>query len=163
MRLISQVAKEIWVCENKTINVFKGDIKKFKMEMRVQLGIDDQKAAGGGLKGDSSVSAKSADAQKKMEEEKKLSDSKKISVSKSTSNNNIAAIPLAPTAPTRAPPTAKTASNGDDGDAWSDDEAEEPAKKAVCPPAAPPTKDGQCPNHGKVDWRLCDLCGKRHP
>jgi ATPase subunit of ABC transporter with duplicated ATPase domains len=27
MRLISQVAKEIWICDNKTITVYKGDSK----------------------------------------------------------------------------------------------------------------------------------------
>jgi ATP-binding cassette, subfamily F, member 2 len=37
MRLISQVAKEIWICDNQTITVFQGDISDFKMELRKSL------------------------------------------------------------------------------------------------------------------------------
>lgn len=40
MRLISQVAKEIWICDNKTITKYKGDILNFKMGkcfMKIQL------------------------------------------------------------------------------------------------------------------------------
>ena len=53
MRLISQVAKEIWICDNKTIEKYKGDIMNFKMDMRAQMGIGD----GGKLRGDASVKA----------------------------------------------------------------------------------------------------------
>ena len=53
MRLISQVAKEIWICDNKTIEKYKGDIMNFKMDLRKAQGIDD----GGKLKGDASVKA----------------------------------------------------------------------------------------------------------
>ena len=42
MRLISQVAREIWICDNKTIEIYKGDIQKFKMKMRAQLGLDGE-------------------------------------------------------------------------------------------------------------------------
>jgi energy-coupling factor transporter ATP-binding protein EcfA2 len=55
MRLISQVAKEIWICDNKTITKYQGDIMNFKMDMRAQMGID-----GPGhklLRGDASVKA----------------------------------------------------------------------------------------------------------
>lgn len=52
MRLISQVANEIWICDHKTINKYKGDIQNFKMDMRKQMGID------GPLKGDASVKKK---------------------------------------------------------------------------------------------------------
>jgi len=50
MRLISQVAQEIWICDNKTITPYKGDIQNFKMDMRSQMGIDNVQ-----LKGDASV------------------------------------------------------------------------------------------------------------
>lgn len=57
MRLISQVAKEIWICDNRTIEKYKGDIMNFKMDMRHQMGIDDD--GGGKLQGDASVKATS--------------------------------------------------------------------------------------------------------
>jgi ATP-binding cassette, subfamily F, member 2 len=53
MRLISQVAKEIWICDNKTIEKYKGDIQNFKMDMRAQMGIDGDQV--GKLRGDASV------------------------------------------------------------------------------------------------------------
>ena len=53
MRLISQVAKEIWICDNKTIEKYRGDILNFKMDMRKQLGIDEDLK----LRGDASVKA----------------------------------------------------------------------------------------------------------
>ena len=31
MRLISQVAKEIWICDNKAVTRYNGDILKFKL------------------------------------------------------------------------------------------------------------------------------------
>ena len=37
MRLISQVAKEIWICDHKTITMYRGDINNFKMDMRKQI------------------------------------------------------------------------------------------------------------------------------
>lgn len=56
MRLISQVAKEIWICDNKTITRHVGDIESFKMEMRAQMGIHaDPKSI---MKGDASVQKK---------------------------------------------------------------------------------------------------------
>jgi hypothetical protein len=59
MRLISQVAKEIWICDEKTITTYKGDIMNFKMDMRNQLGIDNENNSKGQhkLKGDASVKA----------------------------------------------------------------------------------------------------------
>lgn len=58
MRLISQVAKEIWICDHKTITKYQGDIMNFKMDMRALMGID---GAGTNnkpqLKGDASVKA----------------------------------------------------------------------------------------------------------
>ncbi|KAL3935553.1 MAG: hypothetical protein SGARI_002930 [Bacillariaceae sp.] len=58
MRLISQVAKEIWICDDKTITPYRGDIMNFKMDMRAQMGIDgDGNAAAAKLRGDASVKA----------------------------------------------------------------------------------------------------------
>lgn len=54
MRLISQVANEIWICDNKTIERYQGDILNFKMDMRAQLGLDETV----NLKGDASTRTK---------------------------------------------------------------------------------------------------------
>lgn len=56
MRLISQVANEIWICDNKTIEKYKGDIQNFKMDMRAQMGIEGQQV--GKLRGDASIKKK---------------------------------------------------------------------------------------------------------
>lgn len=37
MRLISQVAKEIWLCDNKTVAKYVGEINDFKMQLRSQI------------------------------------------------------------------------------------------------------------------------------
>jgi energy-coupling factor transporter ATP-binding protein EcfA2 len=37
MRLISQVAKEIWICDNKTVSRYLGEISDFKMHLRRQM------------------------------------------------------------------------------------------------------------------------------
>eukprot|EP00551_Chaetoceros_affinis_P011593 CAMPEP_0203662450 /NCGR_PEP_ID=MMETSP0090-20130426/409_1 /ASSEMBLY_ACC=CAM_ASM_001088 /TAXON_ID=426623 /ORGANISM="Chaetoceros affinis, Strain CCMP159" /LENGTH=814 /DNA_ID=CAMNT_0050525237 /DNA_START=7 /DNA_END=2451 /DNA_ORIENTATION=+ len=58
MRLISQVAKEIWICDNKTVAKYHGDIQNFKMDMRNQMGIEGEQK--GQLRGDASVSVKKA-------------------------------------------------------------------------------------------------------
>lgn len=67
MRLISQVAKEIWICDNKTIEKYKGDIMNFKMDLRKAQGLGD----GGKLKGDASV--KASDKAKKPKVKKPVS------------------------------------------------------------------------------------------
>lgn len=41
MRLISQVAEQIWICDNQTITRFDGDITDFKMELRSQMRLDE--------------------------------------------------------------------------------------------------------------------------
>jgi len=56
MRLIGQVAKEIWVCDQKKITKYKGDILNFKMDMRKQMNIDAEQK--GPLRGDASVRKK---------------------------------------------------------------------------------------------------------
>ena len=46
MRLISQVAKEIWICDNRTVSKYCGEIHDFKMHLRRTLSIDgDAKSA----------------------------------------------------------------------------------------------------------------------
>jgi hypothetical protein len=75
MRLISQVAKEIWICDNKTITPYRGDIMNFKMDMRKQMGIDgDGTNSGGKLRGDASVKAtdKPKEKVRTVEKEPKL-------------------------------------------------------------------------------------------
>ncbi|KAF4324527.1 hypothetical protein BBO99_00001760 [Phytophthora kernoviae] len=42
MRLISQVAKEIWLVENQAIRVYQGEISDFKMRVRKQLKLADK-------------------------------------------------------------------------------------------------------------------------
>jgi len=56
MRLIGQVAKEIWICDNKKITKHKGDIQSFKMHMRAKMGIDGDQVVK--LRGDASVMKK---------------------------------------------------------------------------------------------------------
>ena len=75
MRLISQVAKEIWICDNKTVTRYDGNIEDFKMHMRARMGIDEKNQ----LRGDASVAAKKDNAKecakpRKKEDEKKTID-----------------------------------------------------------------------------------------
>jgi energy-coupling factor transporter ATP-binding protein EcfA2 len=44
MRLISQVAKEIWMCDNRTVAKYQGGIGDFKMQLRRQMQIVDSDA-----------------------------------------------------------------------------------------------------------------------
>lgn len=71
MRLISQVADQIWICDDKTISKYHGDILSFKMDMRREMGIDEAVK----LQGDASVKKKAEDAlppKREKEEEPKL-------------------------------------------------------------------------------------------
>jgi ATP-binding cassette subfamily F protein 2 len=72
MRLIGQVAKEIWICDNKTIAIHRGDIQSFKMDMRAAMGIDQESSTSNKLRGDASVS------QKKIEETSTAAPSKAL-------------------------------------------------------------------------------------
>ncbi|CAI0442575.1 unnamed protein product [Linum tenue] len=40
-RLINQVAKEIWVCENQAVTRWGGDIMDFKQHLRKKAGLSD--------------------------------------------------------------------------------------------------------------------------
>lgn len=63
MRLISQVAKEIWICDNKTIEKYQGDIMNFKMDLRKAQGIGGAPTK---LKGDASVKATNKEKKPKV-------------------------------------------------------------------------------------------------
>lgn len=39
-RLIDQVAEEIWVCENRTVTKWEGDIRDYKKHLARNIGID---------------------------------------------------------------------------------------------------------------------------
>eukprot|EP00978_Attheya_sp_CCMP212_P004100 scaffold8879_cov44-Attheya_sp.AAC.2 len=86
MRLISQVAKEIWICDDKTVTRYKGDIQNFKMDMRHQMGLEGEQV--GKLRGDASVAKKSESKKKEADakaaaaaaKQKRIQDAKKISV-----------------------------------------------------------------------------------
>lgn len=43
MRLISQVAKEIWICDNKKITLYNGDIQSYKAMMKEKLELEAAK------------------------------------------------------------------------------------------------------------------------
>ena len=107
MRLISQVAKEIWICDNKvrlqtivgdvlafdlnflqTIKMYKGDINSFKMDMRAQMNLEDEAKGGskqskGKLKGDASVMKKTSE---ELAREAKAKAAKENAKSGGTSN-----------------------------------------------------------------------------
>jgi ATP-binding cassette, subfamily F, member 2 len=36
-RLINQVAKEIWVCENQSVTPYKGTIEEYKEQLRLKM------------------------------------------------------------------------------------------------------------------------------
>lgn len=103
MRLISQVAKEIWICDNKTIEKYKGDIMNFKMDLRKAQGIDD----GGKLKGDASVKAgaKKPKPQKKVVSKLSVAKPIKEEVSEPVKED----LPQAPSEPVTAPSPPTTA------------------------------------------------------
>jgi ATP-binding cassette subfamily F protein 2 len=49
MRLISQVAKEIWICDHKQISRYEGDISDFKMILRKQMKLEGQQKKVGNI------------------------------------------------------------------------------------------------------------------
>lgn len=108
MRLISQVAEEIWICDNKTVKKYHGDIQNFKMDMRNQMGIEgDQK---GKLRGDASV-RKGIDGDYTEKKKKEIINEEKKVETKKQSMSPTSSVPL------------KASSKSNDG-AWdNDDEA----------------------------------------
>lgn len=69
MRLISQVAEEIWICDHKTVKKYGGDIQNFKMDMRSQMGIAGELKTQ--LRGDASVRKQAEKDKPKAKVEKK--------------------------------------------------------------------------------------------
>ncbi|GMH90438.1 hypothetical protein TL16_g11769 [Triparma laevis f. inornata] len=141
MRLIDQVAEEVWICDNKTVSKFPEGILGYKKHLQKQLGLT------AALKGDASVKS---DPKKKVQK-KKEPEKSKISVPKKSAPKPV----NPPTEPVKwggaeaPPPAAPAAKSG-------------LSMKTVAD-AIPPSAGGECPNMGKVEWRQCDLCGKRHP
>ncbi len=112
MRLISQVAKEIWICDNKTVAKYHGDIQNFKMDMRSQMGIEGEQKSQ--LRGDASVSVKKAGKKSKSELPAKT-EKKKVAPKEGT-------VKKVPSKPER------TSQSG--GDAWDSDDDGRSQKKA---------------------------------
>lgn len=50
MRLISQVAKEIWICDHAAVNRYEGEISDFKMALRQQMNISGAQKKVGGIR-----------------------------------------------------------------------------------------------------------------
>lgn len=143
MRLISQVAKEIWICDNRTITSYKGDIMNFKMDMRSQMGIDD---AGGKLRGDASVKAADkakASAPKKPEPKLEVVRPKApviATIAEKEQSPTPVSLPASPTAPpaTDAPAdddaTAVTTATGNSGSTLTSSSNNGDAPKRYIPP-----------------------------
>lgn len=107
MRLISQVAKEIWICDNKCVTKYQGDIQNFKMDMRKQMGIDGPQK----LKGDASELNTEQEKKKKPIKSKPKKEKKKLEV-------------LPPTKPKPKPKPEPAVSNHAD-DIWGSDDDDE--------------------------------------
>merc|ERR1712072_1384114 len=56
MRLISKVAKEIWICDHKSVQIYDGDIQNFKMKMHARISQGSNKKEL--LRGDASIRTK---------------------------------------------------------------------------------------------------------
>jgi ATP-binding cassette subfamily F protein 2 len=140
MRLISQVAKEIWICDNKTITKYKGDIMNFKMDLQTQMGIDNAPK----LKGDASVKATDKAKQEKPKPKPQPKLEVILPVVKSIPEEKPVVVAPPPAAPTPPPPkaaepaddatavTASTSTTSNSGD--SSGAAAAPAKSRYVPP-----------------------------
>lgn len=100
MRLISQVAKEIWICDNKTIIPYKGDINSFKLDMRKQMGLDDGKQGSKTLRGDFSEKVKDV-VEVKAKQEPKPKVKVEIAPPTKQPSNPLAESPKAPKPPVK--------------------------------------------------------------
>mmetsp|Transcript_32742 Transcript_32742/g.67202 ORF Transcript_32742/g.67202 Transcript_32742/m.67202 type:complete len:288 (-) Transcript_32742:861-1724(-) len=153
MRLISQVAKEIWICDHKTITKYRGDIQNFKMDMRAQMDLDDgsggKSAAKGKLRGDASVMKKSEEELEKEKKKRENAKSKSSSMSNGGKNSSAFDSLLSPkpregsdiAAPSSKPDTDKT------GDAWDVTEIKETLPKAEPTPEPIPERKKYIPPH----------------
>mmetsp|Transcript_26810 Transcript_26810/g.56355 ORF Transcript_26810/g.56355 Transcript_26810/m.56355 type:complete len:824 (+) Transcript_26810:149-2620(+) len=153
MRLISQVAKEIWICDHKTITKYRGDIQNFKMDMRAQMDLDDgsggKSAAKGKLRGDASVMKKSEEELEKEKKKRENAKSKSSSMSNGGKNSSAFDSLLSPkpregsdiAAPSSKPDTDKT------GGAWDVTEIKETLPKAEPTPEPIPERKKYIPPH----------------
>ena len=154
MRLISQVAKEIWICDEKKITMYKGDIQNFKMDMRAHMNLDDakgsSKSSGGkkGLKGDASVMKKTEEELEK--EKKKKEKAKAESSSNSNGGKKTSALDslLAPKPREGSGVGAPNSKPADSGDAWDVTEVKDSLPKTEEPAAeSAPVKKKYIPPH----------------
>jgi ATP-binding cassette subfamily F protein 2 len=106
MRLIGQVAKEIWICDNKTITPYRGDIMNFKMDMRAQMGMDNTSNSSNKLRGDASVKA----SEKLKEKPAPKKEEPKLEVVRPTVPKTTT-IREEPSEPTMAPSSSKKSSD----------------------------------------------------
>lgn len=115
MRLISQVAKEIWICDHKTVQKYNGDIDTFKLDMRDQMGIGSGTSKKS-LRGDASVAIKQSNtkSKKSTKKKKKASDPPPFSV----------APPIKKEAPVKEEPKSSDALWGSDSDGEGTQETE---------------------------------------
>jgi len=143
-RLISQVAKEIWLVENQNVKVWPDTIEKYKEHLARSIGLGDyadKMSKAPKLKGDGASANSTAGKSKKDK-------AKKASVEEEMGNVTIA---------DALPEEGGDAAPAED---WFGDEDEEATGEE---PAEEPAFDTECPNMGKAEWRLCEVCGKRHP
>lgn len=135
MRLISQVAQEIWICDNKTITMYKGDIQNFKMDMRAQMHLDDGKeeksksGAKGKLRGDASVMKKTSEDLEREKAKKEVKPPQNRSDKKSGSHSALDSL-LAP----------KQRDEEETKDAWDVQEVAGSLPKVEEPQASAPKK-----------------------
>ena len=141
MRLISQVAKEIWICDHKSVKKYNGDIQNFKMDMRAQMGINGEQK--GTLRGDASVKVKEGLEKKKevknIKKEggvasvisapssvrKTQKDSKPSLSVTSKSSTSVKGASLSNSVPSFKPRTESASAAGDSGgDLWGSDDEE---------------------------------------
>lgn len=135
MRLISQVAKEIWICDHKTITMYRGDINNFKMDMRAQMHLDDDKAGSskaskGKLRGDASVMKKSEDDLRKEAAKKEKSKATSNGGAKPSSGSKTSSLDSILAPKPREAPESKDVFDVEDVKE-SLPPVEEPAKEAV--------------------------------
>jgi len=133
MRLISQVAKEIWICDDKTVTKYRGDIQNFKMDMRAQMGISGKQT--GNLRGDASVIQAGKDGEKVVK--KKIPKRSGVTIISSTSSKTPTVV---------EPPLKVLNEESKGGDLWDTDEISDtpnaPATSHVnATPSVPPASN----------------------
>lgn len=106
MRLISQVAETIWICDHKKVEPYRGDIQSFKMDMRSQMDLHGEQK--GTLRGDASEKVT-----KETQEEKKAREAKKAAKAAAKKKKE-SSISIAPSI-TKSSPEEKKATTASGG------------------------------------------------